>query len=87
VATGLKAVDNVLSFAKTRPGKPSAKERSLFVAPVALSYAVWESFAEDVDTTVRTQVEGLVGDPPWCRERLQGGCAGPTRAGATTSGR
>jgi hypothetical protein len=48
VATGLKAVDNVLSYAKTKPGKPSAKERSLFVASVALSYAVWESFAEDV---------------------------------------
>jgi hypothetical protein len=48
LVTGLVAVDNVLSFAKTKPGKPSAKERSLFVASVALSYAVWENFAEDV---------------------------------------
>jgi hypothetical protein len=45
---GLTAVDNVLSFAKTGAGKPSAKERSLFVASVALSYAVWENFAEDL---------------------------------------
>jgi hypothetical protein len=45
---GLKAVDNVLSFAKTGAGKPSAKERSLFVASVALSYAVWENFVEDL---------------------------------------
>jgi hypothetical protein len=45
---GLEAVDNVLSFAKSGAGKPSAKERSLFVASIALSYAVWESFAEDL---------------------------------------
>lgn len=45
---GLKAVDNVLSFAKTGVGKPSTKERSLFVASVALSYAVWENFVEDL---------------------------------------
>jgi hypothetical protein len=45
---GLKAVDNVLSFVKSGAGKPSAKERSLFVASIALSYAVWENFAEDL---------------------------------------
>lgn len=45
---GLKAVDNVLSFAKSGAGKPSAKERSLFVGSIALSYAVWENFAEDL---------------------------------------
>jgi hypothetical protein len=48
LATGLKAVDNVLSFAKPGGGRPSTKDRSLFVASVALSYAVWENFAEDV---------------------------------------
>lgn len=46
--SGMKSVDNVLSFAKTGQGKPSAAERSLFVASVALSYAVWENFAEDL---------------------------------------
>jgi hypothetical protein len=45
---GLGAVDNVLSFAKSTKGKPSSQERSLFVASVALSYAVWENFVEDL---------------------------------------
>jgi hypothetical protein len=44
----LKAVDNVLSFAKPTGGKPSAQERSLFVAAVALAYAVWENYVEDL---------------------------------------
>ena len=48
LATGLDAVDNVLSLAKPGGGRPSAKDRSLFVASVALSCAVWENFAEDV---------------------------------------
>jgi hypothetical protein len=60
LATGLKAVDNVLSFAKTKPGKPLAKERSLFVASVALSYAVWENFAEDVVVEAVTFASELI---------------------------
>jgi hypothetical protein len=45
---GLKAVDDVLSFAKPSVGKPTDQERSLFVASVALSYAVWENYVEEV---------------------------------------
>lgn len=48
LSNGLGAVDNVLSFAKPTKGKPSNQERSLFVASVALSYAVWENFVEDL---------------------------------------
>lgn len=59
---GLKAVDNVLSFAKSGAGKPSAKERSLFVASIALSYAVWESFAEDLAVEAATFVASKI-DP------------------------
>jgi hypothetical protein len=46
--TGLKAVDDVLGFVKTTAGKPSKQEKSLFVASVALSYAMWENYVEDV---------------------------------------
>jgi hypothetical protein len=48
LGAGLKAVDDVLSFAKSGVGKPSDQERSLFVASVALSYAVWENYVEEV---------------------------------------
>ena len=44
---GLGAVDDVLSFAKSGRGKPSKQEQSLFVASVALSYAVWENYIEE----------------------------------------
>ena len=46
--SGLGAVDDVLSFAKSGVGKPTKKEQSLFVASVALSYAVWENYVEEV---------------------------------------
>jgi hypothetical protein len=46
--SGLGAVDDVLSFAKSGVGKPSKQEQSLFVASVALSYAVWENYVEEV---------------------------------------
>jgi hypothetical protein len=46
--TGLVSVDDVLSYAKTGVGKPKREERSLFVASVALSYAMWENYVEDV---------------------------------------
>ncbi|MGA2319737.1 MAG: hypothetical protein ABSG95_03210 [Solirubrobacteraceae bacterium] len=45
---GLKAVDDVLSYVKTSAGKPSKPEQSLFVASVALSYAMWENYVEEV---------------------------------------
>lgn len=48
LGTGLKA------FAKTTGGKPSAQERSLFVASVALSYAVWENYTEDLAVEAAT---------------------------------
>lgn len=73
---GLKAVDNVLSFAKSGVGKPLAKERSLFVASVALSYAVWENYVEEVAIEVTRFVsqscsESLV--PPTVREWIMKG--------------
>jgi hypothetical protein len=46
--SGLGAVDDVLGFAKDGRGKPTTEERSLFVASVALSYAVWENYVEEV---------------------------------------
>jgi len=52
--SGLGAVDNVLSFSKSTAGKPSNGEKSLFVASVALSYAVWENYAEEVAIEVTT---------------------------------
>jgi hypothetical protein len=45
---GLKAVDDVLGHVKTSVGKPSKPEQSLFVASVALSYAMWENYVEEV---------------------------------------
>jgi hypothetical protein len=45
---GLNAVDDVLSYVKTSAGKPSKPEQSLFVASVALSYAMWENYVEEV---------------------------------------
>lgn len=56
--SGLLAVDDVLSFAKPTVGKPSKKERSLFVASVALSYAVWENYVEEVAIEAVTAISG-----------------------------
>jgi hypothetical protein len=46
--SGLKIVDNVLSYAKTGVGKPGQKEQSLFIASTAMAYAVWENYVEQV---------------------------------------
>jgi hypothetical protein len=51
---GLVAVDDVLGFVKQTAGKPSKPEKSLFVASVALSYAMWENYVEDVAIEVTT---------------------------------
>jgi hypothetical protein len=51
---GLGAVDDVLSYVKTTVGKPSKQEKSLFVASVALSYAMWENYVEEVAIEVTT---------------------------------
>ncbi len=59
---GLKAVDDVLSFAKSGVGKPSKKEQSLFVASVALSYAVWENYVEEVAVEVTTALAEQIGE-------------------------
>jgi hypothetical protein len=56
--TGLKAVDDVLSYVKQTAGKPTKREKSLFVASVALSYAMWENYIEDV----AIEVTGFLGD-------------------------
>ena len=45
---GLSAVDDVLGYAKSGRGKPKKEEQSLFVASVALSYAMWENYVEEV---------------------------------------
>jgi hypothetical protein len=54
LGSGLVAVDDVLSFVKSGVGKPSKQEQSLFVASVALSYAVWENYVEEVAIEVTT---------------------------------
>ncbi len=51
---GLVAVDDVLGFVKQTAGKPSKPEKSLFVASVGLSYAMWENYVEDVAIEVTT---------------------------------
>jgi len=68
---GLGAVDDVLSFAKEGVGKPKKREQSLFVASVALSYAVWENFVEEVAIEVTTILAGAIPEgsvPPSVRE-------------------
>jgi hypothetical protein len=47
-SSGLKSVQNVLSFSKTTQGKPSSAERSLFAASAVFAYAVWEFYAEEL---------------------------------------
>lgn len=61
--SGLEAVDNVLSFAKATSGKPSAAEQSLFVASVALSYAVWENYVEELALETAQKLSSSI-DPP-----------------------
>jgi hypothetical protein len=51
---GLVAVDDVLGFVKQTAGKPSKPEKSLFVASVGLSYAMWENYVEEVAIEVTT---------------------------------
>jgi hypothetical protein len=60
---GLKAVDDVLSYAKSGVGQPSKKEKSLFVASVALSYAMWENYAEEVAIEVTAVLAKEVPEP------------------------
>lgn len=74
LTTGLEAVEDILSFAKGGRGKPSKQENSLFVASVALSYAVWENFVEDlaIETTqvlsAHLRPERV---PDACREHIE----------------
>ncbi len=68
---GLNAVDDVLSYVKTSAGKPSKPEQSLFVASVALSYAMWENYVEEVAIEVATVLGRDIKDadvPPSVRE-------------------
>lgn len=48
VDSGLKVVDNLMSFVKATKGKPSAKERALFAASVVFTYGIWENYAEQL---------------------------------------
>lgn len=52
--TALKHADRLIAGTKTGPGKPSAQEGSMFVASVALTYAAWECYIEDVAIEVVT---------------------------------
>jgi hypothetical protein len=45
---GLEIVDNVLSYAKTTVGNPGKREQALFLSAVAMAYAVWENYVEQV---------------------------------------
>jgi hypothetical protein len=44
--------DNLIEGTKTGRGRPSGKEASMFVASVALAYAAWEAYVEDVAVEV-----------------------------------
>jgi len=55
---GLGAVDDVLSFVKQTAGKPSKPEKSLFVASVGLSYAMWENYVEEAAIEVTVFLSG-----------------------------
>lgn len=45
---GMKVVDGLISFISDTRGKPSTKQRALYVAAVTFSYAVWENYIEDL---------------------------------------
>jgi len=45
---GMKVVDGLISFISDGRGKPSTNQRSLYVAAVSFSYAVWENYIEDL---------------------------------------
>ncbi|UXZ57970.1 hypothetical protein [Curtobacterium sp. Arg-1] len=44
----LQHTDNLMAGTKTGRGKPTRQEASMFVASVALTYAAWEAYVEDV---------------------------------------
>lgn len=44
----LQHTDNLMAGTKTGRGKPTNQEASMFVASVALTYAAWEAYVEDV---------------------------------------
>jgi hypothetical protein len=46
--SGMRVVDGLMSFASDGRGKPTESQRSLYLAAVAFSYAVWENFIEDL---------------------------------------
>lgn len=46
--TGLEVPDGLMGFASDGRGAPSGAQKSLYLAAVTFTYAVWESYAEDV---------------------------------------
>ncbi len=60
--SALAVVDDILSFVKETPGKPSKKERALLAAAVVFMYGVWESFTEQLALEVATQLSKAISE-------------------------
>ncbi|MCS5507134.1 hypothetical protein [Curtobacterium flaccumfaciens] len=71
----LKHTDNLMAGTKTGPGKPSNQEASMFVASVALTYAAWEAYVEDVAIEATEFLAGAVAEdrvPESARRAIEG---------------
>lgn len=72
----LQHTDNLMTGTKTGRGKPSNKEASMFVASVALSYAAWEAYVEDVAIECTESLANTTADdrvPDSAREAIEKG--------------
>lgn len=77
---GMKVPEGIMSFASDGRGKPTTEQRCLYLGAIAFTYAVWESYIEDVavelvtyaareisEKDVPTDVQELIakGASPW----------------------
>lgn len=58
---GMAVVDGLMSFASATRGNPTNEQRSLYVASVAFSYAVWENYVEDLAVELAGMLSAQVG--------------------------
>lgn len=52
--------DRLIAGTKATAGKPTAQEGTMFVASVALTYAAWEAYVEDVAIEVTEHLAGVI---------------------------
>lgn len=77
---GMKVPDGLMSFASDGRGQPSNEQRALYLGAVAFTYAVWESYVEEVAVELVELAVNELQDHP---ERVPEGARRVIETGAT----